>query len=250
MQIAQPVTRLQGIARGVIAAAFAAAQHQARHVQRIAEGGAQGGGGIEKNGGEPGLFRQLADEARPNHGLNAGGFQLGDLAARVLFGDVAALLQRQIEGLLELQQRGQRGFIGDDADPIGGSARLAQRLQQVEAAGLDQDDRHRQAAFQVGAVGAGGDDGVARLGSQAGADVLHRLLKAEADRDDGRQMVELEADVSEQIEQAGDGDGPDHRFVRRDVIAHGGLPNGSSCIRCSPVSVMFQIFCVKQRLKR
>lgn len=138
LQIAQPIARLQGIARGVIAAAFAAAQHQARHVQRIAEGGAQGGGGIEKNGGEPGLFRQIADEAGADHGLNAGGFQLGDLAARILFGDVAALLQRQIEGLLELHQRGQRGFIGDDADPIGGSARLAQCLQQIETAGLDQ----------------------------------------------------------------------------------------------------------------
>ncbi len=160
----------------------------------------------------------------------------------------------QIEGLLELQQRGQGRFVGDDADSIGGSARLAQRLQQVEAAGFDQNDRHRQAAFQVGAVGAGGDDGVARLGRQASADMLHRLLKAEADRGDDRQMVELEADIPEQIEQAGDGDGPDHRFVRRagrrDVIAHGGLPNESGCIRCSLVSVMFQICRVKPRLKR
>lgn len=86
------------------------------------------------------------------------------------------------------------------------------------------------------------------------ADMLHRLLKAEADRGDGRQMIELEADIPEQIEQAGDGDGPDHRLVRRagrrDVIAHDELPNESGCIRCSPVSVMFQIYCVKQRLKR
>jgi hypothetical protein len=91
--------------------------------------------------------------------------------------------------------------------------RARQRLHHIEAAEFRNHHRHRQAALQVGRVGAGRDHRVAALGGQAFADVLGRFVEAEIDRLDGGQAVVFQRDVAEQIGQARNGNRPDNRFV-------------------------------------
>ncbi|MNI66544.1 hypothetical protein D3C73_1221160 [compost metagenome] len=78
-----------------------ASERQAGHIQRIAKGLTYGGRRIDKDPGHPRFFRQIGNQARANHRLRSAGFQLVDLPARILFGDIAALLQAQIERLLK-----------------------------------------------------------------------------------------------------------------------------------------------------
>ena len=125
---------------------------QAGHVQCIAKGLAHRGGGIDKDAGHTGLFRQIGDQPRANHRFNAVRFQLVDLPARIFFGNIAALFQLQAKGFLKGHQRWQRFLVGHHANRGGQFPGLCQRLQDVKSAGFDQDHRYRQATFQIRAV--------------------------------------------------------------------------------------------------
>ncbi|SUX59879.1 Uncharacterised protein [Citrobacter amalonaticus] len=153
---------------------------QAGHVQRIAKGLTHRGGGIDKDTGHACLFRQIGDQSRANHRVNAVCFQLVNLPARVFFGDIAALFQLQVEGFLKSHQRGECLLVDHHANGGGQFSGLCQRLQNVKPAGFDQDNWYRQATFQIRAVRSGGDDRITAFGGQLLTDIGDRFFKNRA----------------------------------------------------------------------
>lgn len=212
-QVGQPVFGAQRIGHHVAPVAVGFELRQARQFQRVVKGLADRCGGVDEDAGQAGFFGQVGNQAGADDGLDARCLQVIDLRARIFFGGVGALFNRYTERGGEFRQRRHVVLVGDHADAVGDLAGAGQGLHEIEAAGLGDHHRYRQAAFQVSRVGAGSYHRIATLGREPFADMARRLVETEIDRFDIGQCVIFQRNVTEQFRQARDGNRPDHRLV-------------------------------------